>query len=46
VAGRGTLAPWEPPRALVVSGPYRHSRNPMYVAVLVILSRWAVRLAR
>jgi hypothetical protein len=25
--GRGTLAPWDPPRALVVSGPYRFVRS-------------------
>lgn len=42
VSGRGTLAPWEPPRSLVVSGPYRWSRNPMYVGVLLILSGWAL----
>ncbi len=42
VAGRGTLAPWVPPRALVVSGPYRYSRNPMYVSVLLILSGWTM----
>jgi len=42
VAGRGTLAPWAPPRHLVVSGPYRFSRNPMYIAVSVILAGWAV----
>lgn len=42
VAGRGTLAPWAPPRALVTSGPYRVSRNPMYVAVALILTGWAV----
>src|SRR5687767_4930613 len=41
VAGKGTLAPWEPPRRLVVSGPYRFSRNPMYVAVLLVLIGWA-----
>lgn len=41
VAGRGTLAPWAPPQVLVVSGPYRYSRNPMYVAVLLVLSGWA-----
>jgi protein-S-isoprenylcysteine O-methyltransferase Ste14 len=39
--GRGTLAPWDPPRALVRAGPYRYSRNPMYVGVLLILVGWA-----
>jgi protein-S-isoprenylcysteine O-methyltransferase Ste14 len=42
VAGRGTLAPWSPPKELVVVGLYRVSRNPMYVAVLLILVGWAV----
>ena len=42
IAGKGTLAPWEPPRHLVVSGPYRFSRNPMYVAVLLVLAGWAL----
>ena len=42
VAGRGTLAPWTPPRELVVTGLYRYSRNPMYVAVVLILAGWAV----
>jgi protein-S-isoprenylcysteine O-methyltransferase Ste14 len=32
--GRGTPAPIDPPKELVVSGPYRHVRNPMYVGVL------------
>jgi 2-polyprenyl-6-methoxyphenol hydroxylase-like FAD-dependent oxidoreductase/protein-S-isoprenylcysteine O-methyltransferase Ste14 len=32
--GRGTPAPIDPPRALVIKGPYRWTRNPMYVAVL------------
>ena len=42
VAGRGTLAPWSPPRTLVTSGLYRYSRNPMYVGVLLILGGWAI----
>ena len=42
LAGRGTLAPWSPPTALVVTGLYRRSRNPMYVAVLLILLGWAI----
>ncbi len=35
--GRGTLAPWDPPRHLVVEGPYRYVRNPMISGVLFIL---------
>lgn len=42
VAGRGSLAPWAPPQRLVTVGLYRFSRNPMYVAVMIILIGWAV----
>jgi protein-S-isoprenylcysteine O-methyltransferase Ste14 len=35
--GRGTLAPIDPPKKLVVQGLYRYVRNPMYVGVLVLL---------
>jgi protein-S-isoprenylcysteine O-methyltransferase Ste14/pimeloyl-ACP methyl ester carboxylesterase len=42
VAGKGTLAPWDPPRHLVVSGPYRFSRNPMYIAVSLVVVGWAL----
>ena len=45
VAGRGTLAPWAPPRHLVTVGLYRFSRNPMYVAVTFMLIGWAICFA-
>lgn len=35
--GRGTLAPWDPPRELVVRGVYAHVRNPMISGVVVVL---------
>ena len=35
--GKGTLAPWDPPRHLVVRGPYRFVRNPMISGVIFIL---------
>jgi len=44
VVGKGTLAPWSPPRELVVVGLYRVSRNPMYGAVALVLWGWAVGL--
>jgi protein-S-isoprenylcysteine O-methyltransferase Ste14 len=36
-SGRGTLSPVDPPRHLVVRGLYRYVRNPMYLAVTLIL---------
>ena len=35
--GEGTLAPWDPPRRLVVRGPYRFVRNPMISGVIFVL---------
>jgi len=35
--GRGTLAPWDPPRQLVIHGLYRYVRNPMISGVCFIL---------
>jgi protein-S-isoprenylcysteine O-methyltransferase Ste14 len=42
--GRGTLAPWDATRRLVVEGPYRYVRNPMITAVLTILLGEALTL--
>jgi protein-S-isoprenylcysteine O-methyltransferase Ste14 len=42
VSGKGTLAPWDPPKHLVVVGLYRYVRNPMYLAVLTIIAGWGV----
>jgi protein-S-isoprenylcysteine O-methyltransferase Ste14 len=35
--GRGTPAPYDPPRKLVVAGLYRYVRNPQYVGVVLIV---------
>ena len=35
--GKGTPAPIDPPKVLVVRGLYRYVRNPMYISVLLIL---------
>lgn len=37
VKGRGTPAPIDPPKELVVSGLYNYVRNPMYVGIALIL---------
>lgn len=39
--GRGTPAPIDAPKRLVVRGLYRWTRNPMYVGVLTAIVGWA-----
>jgi protein-S-isoprenylcysteine O-methyltransferase Ste14 len=48
VEGRGTPAPFDPPRSLVPRGPYRWVRNPMYLGALLVLigfGAWRTSLA-
>src|SRR5437867_5879191 len=35
--GKGTPAPFDPPKQLVVTGPYRYLRNPIYTFVVLVL---------
>ena len=41
---RTTIIPRRPPSSLVTLGPYRHSRNPIYVADMGVLIGWALIL--
>lgn len=42
MSGKGTLAPWDPPKQLVAVGLYRFTRNPMYVNVLMLVGGWGL----
>lgn len=46
VEGRGTPAPVAPTERLVVGGPYRYVRNPMYVAIVALVLGQALVLGR
>jgi protein-S-isoprenylcysteine O-methyltransferase Ste14 len=46
VQGRGTPAPPAPTEQLVVRGLYRYVRNPMYLAVLAVITGQAILLGR
>ncbi len=43
--GRGTPAPIDPPKRLVVRGLYRYTRNPMYLGILAVVLGWAALYA-
>ena len=40
--GKGTPAPFDPPRRLVIEGPYRFVRNPMYIGATLGLAGAAI----
>jgi protein-S-isoprenylcysteine O-methyltransferase Ste14 len=40
--GKGTPAPFDPPRRLVIQGPYHFVRNPMYIGAVLALTGLAV----
>ena len=42
VTGRGTPAPIDPPKKLIVRGPHKYVRNPMYLGVLSVVFGWVV----
>ena len=41
VLGKGTPAPLDAPKRLVVRGIYRYTRNPLYISMLTVIAGWA-----
>ena len=41
VLGKGTPAPIDAPKRLVVQGIYRYTRNPLYISMLTVIAAWA-----
>jgi protein-S-isoprenylcysteine O-methyltransferase Ste14 len=37
LVGKGTPAPFDPPQRLVVRGPYRFVRNPIYIGAIIAM---------
>ena len=42
IRGKGTPAPFDPPRRLVAFGPYRAIRNPMYIGGWLLIAGFAM----
>lgn len=42
---KSTIMPWDPSQNLVVTGPYRHLRNPMILGVIILLIGEALALS-
>jgi protein-S-isoprenylcysteine O-methyltransferase Ste14 len=42
LVGKGTPAPFDPPRRLVVRGPYSFVRNPMYIGAALAMTGAAI----
>ena len=40
--GRGTPLPIDAPKKLIIQGPYRYTRNPMYLALFAALLGWTL----
>jgi protein-S-isoprenylcysteine O-methyltransferase Ste14 len=39
--GKGTPIPYDPPKLLVISGPYRYVSNPMQLSCALVMTAWS-----